>query len=178
MVYNGYAIVSSDYIEHSGILGQRWGVKHGPPYPLSRKKSERIERRAIKKQQKAEKKRFKNDSERLYDLYNRSKSDDQAKEQFEREKKQAIISGNARKILMFKMYLTNDEYNSAIRRIELDNKLASAYNSQTQAEKKFDKIMKGAQNVNKSMSVIIQGYRNVKAISAIIDDIAKSEKSS
>ncbi len=24
----------SDYLEHHGILGQKWGVKNGPPYPL------------------------------------------------------------------------------------------------------------------------------------------------
>lgn len=25
----------SNYIEHHGILGQRWGKRNGPPYPLS-----------------------------------------------------------------------------------------------------------------------------------------------
>lgn len=36
---------------HHGIDGQRWGIKHGPPYPLSRKES-----RAIKKREKMRKK--------------------------------------------------------------------------------------------------------------------------
>lgn len=29
----------SDYLVHHGIEGQRWGVRNGPPYPLSRKKN-------------------------------------------------------------------------------------------------------------------------------------------
>lgn len=24
----------SDWLEHHGIMGQKWGVKHGPPYPI------------------------------------------------------------------------------------------------------------------------------------------------
>ena len=34
---------------HHGILGQKHGVRHGPPYPLSRKKSVSIIKRAKKK---------------------------------------------------------------------------------------------------------------------------------
>lgn len=40
-----------DELYHHGIEGQRWGVQHGPPYPLSR-----AENRAIRKKAKAEKK--------------------------------------------------------------------------------------------------------------------------
>lgn len=28
--------LSSDYLAHHGILGQKWGVRNGPPYPLKR----------------------------------------------------------------------------------------------------------------------------------------------
>lgn len=27
--------IKNDYLEHHGIHGQKWGVRHGPPYPLS-----------------------------------------------------------------------------------------------------------------------------------------------
>lgn len=30
------------YLEHHGILGQKWGVKHGPPYPLDKKTSRKV----------------------------------------------------------------------------------------------------------------------------------------
>lgn len=31
---NYYAVERSDSLSHHGILGQKWGVKNGPPYPL------------------------------------------------------------------------------------------------------------------------------------------------
>ena len=34
-----------DYLSHHGIKNQRWGVKHGPPYPLDDKESRRIKNR-------------------------------------------------------------------------------------------------------------------------------------
>lgn len=37
---------TNSYIKHHGIDGQKWGVHHGPPYPLDRKVSVRIEKRA------------------------------------------------------------------------------------------------------------------------------------
>lgn len=34
--------LDEDYISHHGILGQKWGVKHGPPYPLDSKTAKRV----------------------------------------------------------------------------------------------------------------------------------------
>lgn len=31
---NGNVYSFDDYLEHHGVPGQKWGVKHGPPYPL------------------------------------------------------------------------------------------------------------------------------------------------
>ena len=33
-----------DYLAHHGIQGQKWGVRHGPPYPLDREVSSRVKR--------------------------------------------------------------------------------------------------------------------------------------
>ena len=27
----------NDYLEHHGVEGQKWGVKHGPPYPIEKR---------------------------------------------------------------------------------------------------------------------------------------------
>lgn len=39
-----YDYWNEDYIEHHGIKGQQWGVKHGPPYPLSKPMSNKIKK--------------------------------------------------------------------------------------------------------------------------------------
>lgn len=33
-----------DYLAHHGIQGQKWGVRHGPPYPLDREVSSKIKK--------------------------------------------------------------------------------------------------------------------------------------
>ena len=32
MTYYGIKLSNGDYLEHHGILGQKWGKKNGPPY--------------------------------------------------------------------------------------------------------------------------------------------------
>lgn len=35
MYINNYGqICCDDYLAHHGVLGQRWGKRNGPPYPL------------------------------------------------------------------------------------------------------------------------------------------------
>ena len=40
-IYVG-SLFSEDYLMHHGIKGQKWGVKHGPPYPLDSSVSKRV----------------------------------------------------------------------------------------------------------------------------------------
>lgn len=35
-----YGLLSDDHLSHHGVQGQKWGVRNGPPYPLSRSKTE------------------------------------------------------------------------------------------------------------------------------------------
>ena len=42
-VYIG-GLVSNEYLKHHGIKGQKWGTKHGPPYPLDDNVSDRIKK--------------------------------------------------------------------------------------------------------------------------------------
>lgn len=40
------ASLNPEYLEHHGIRGQKWGVEHGPPYPLKEGVSSKIKRAA------------------------------------------------------------------------------------------------------------------------------------
>lgn len=44
-----YNIVPSDHLSHHGILGQKWGQKNGPPYPLGGGDYSKTEQKAIGK---------------------------------------------------------------------------------------------------------------------------------
>lgn len=59
-----------DYLMHHGVDGQKWGVKHGPPYPLDSSKStgSRLKTKKkldFKKSSKDFEKRFKKEKEKL-----------------------------------------------------------------------------------------------------------------
>ena len=38
--------LDQNYLSHHGILGQKWGKKNGPPYPLDSKTAERVKNKA------------------------------------------------------------------------------------------------------------------------------------
>lgn len=47
-----YITSSSDDLRHHGILGQKWGKKNGPPYPLGGGDYTVTEQKAIRKARK------------------------------------------------------------------------------------------------------------------------------
>lgn len=47
-----------DYLQHWGILGQKWGQRNGPPYPLGSSQMSRAERRAERKDAKWARKKY------------------------------------------------------------------------------------------------------------------------
>ncbi len=63
-----YEYYFTDELAHHGIKGQRWGVKNGPPYPLSGGDFSQSEREAIKKKK-----------HRKYSIYNKKHYDMQIK---------------------------------------------------------------------------------------------------
>lgn len=53
-----------DYISHHGVEGQKWGVRHGPPYPLDREAKKEVRKqirsntKEIKREARFERKNF------------------------------------------------------------------------------------------------------------------------
>ena len=85
----------SDYIAHHGIQGQKWGVRNGPPYPLSlQKTSEKIYNSAEKRISKITKDvqmAAKKSNSKLYGLENRLKTKESISRKLDKNSKEKKI---------------------------------------------------------------------------------------
>lgn len=80
----------NDYLQHWGILGQKWGQRNGPPYPLSSAKMNAAERKQAKLSRKAEKK----EQRRKSDVKNMSDAElDKALGRLRKEQEYENLSG-------------------------------------------------------------------------------------
>lgn len=104
-----------DFLEHHGILGQKWGVQNGPPYPLS------------SDQKSADEKKKKKSSGILSIFKKKSKSEPEEKEEtpeeHEARRQAAINKGTAKEVMEFQGELSNNELNTAIQRIQFEKRL-------------------------------------------------------
>lgn len=111
---------AEEFLEHHGILGQKWGKKHGPPYPLdsdvSTGKSLRVENRAKKKKEKAKAKRSKAAAKRMKE-YNKNKK------ALEKWKKK--IAKDPEKLAKNADKFTTEEINAAIEKFQNRDRVAS-----------------------------------------------------
>lgn len=111
--------IPSDELYHHGADGQKWGVRHGPPYPLDPSPA----KQAIRKKKSL-----------LTILKDRHKGKQlrKAKKEKERERnenRKVIESGDAKQILKRKNKLTEEELRESLTRLELTERIKS-YNSE------------------------------------------------
>lgn len=130
-----FGIMSSYYdLQHHGTEGQKWGVRNGPPYPLSKggkaqvKKQKKMTRKEAKEAAKKEKAR----QEAI-----------KKKEAFEREKDKVRRTGSASEVMQYRGYWTNQELREIVERLDLEERLYSKSARQTKtAMQKIDTATK------------------------------------
>lgn len=108
------------YLEHHGILGQKWGKKEGPPYPLGSGDHSSAEKSAAKAAGvKVGQDSGKGSIANVKKKSTRSKS--AKKEMTEEEKREAAVeavkSGDRKKIAKYASYLTSQELQDAENRV-------------------------------------------------------------
>lgn len=122
---------------HHGRLGQKWGQRNGPPYPLTgRGLSAYRQRRKAKKAGKLEKKQTKTETE------------EETKARHDTERERVLREGSATEVFQFRNELSNQELSNALNRIKWTNELARlAAEESEKGWKSIDQVMKKVGNV-------------------------------
>lgn len=153
---------------HHGRLGQKWGKRNGPPYPLSGgtvseaygKKKNRISAYfQSRKEKKAAKSQEKEDP-----------SSEQRKTLSEGEKEKLLREGTASEVYKYQSELTNQELNNALNRIRWRNNLAEFALEETEKGwKSVDQVMKKVGNVKDWTRTGIDFYKTFVEALELID---------
>lgn len=154
---------------HSGIKGQRWGVRlyqnpDGSLTPLGRiryAKQQKTRRKNLEKARIAKAAKAKSEAD--------AKA---AKEKFEADKRRAIESGSATDVLKFRGKLTTQELQAAKNRIDLERGLAEISAKEVKsATQKLSEIM------NKVDSVRVSAIKGINAYNLIASVYNSTNKS-
>lgn len=156
--------LSEEILEHHGIKGQKWGVRNGPPYPLSRGKSGSGGRNvryggaapSKRKARKMKKQRVKSlKKARKVREQNRKAQQEQQKSK-EEIIKSKDISSMAKNIDMF----SNQEINDMLNRLDTEKRLQDRVTQQQKANRSRgekavdlvkDSVSKGLESGAKSL---------------------------
>ena len=165
--YVGY--YEDHYFAHHGILGQKHGVRNGPPYPLDPEDHSAREKKAgwIKslKTRHVEKKKKKQRQKALEKA--RVAKAEKAKQaelqrKFDEEKEKVLRSGKASEILKYKGQMTNAEMQTAIDRIDKESRLYGlSQKEQKTAWDKLDNIFDKVGKITNWVNKAADGYTAV-----------------
>lgn len=148
----------SNYLMHHGILGQKWGKKNGPPYPLeagdhsaSEKKAGWIkslrDKHAANKRKKKQRAALEKARQVRAQKTAEKKAAEAKKAEFEKKKQEILRSGDAKQILEYKDQLTDQEIQSALNRLRNERDIKSMVPPEKSGFDKINSFMKKADNV-------------------------------
>lgn len=188
--YSGYYEDHYSFAHH-GILGQKWGDKNGPPYPLDPGDHSAKEKKAgwVKSlknyhAEKKKKKQRKKALEKARVALAEKKKQEELKRKFEADKEKVLRSGKASEILKYKGQMTNDEMEYAIQRINKEERLYGLSEKEHKtAMDKIDGIFKKVGTATDWVNKAVNAYDAIDKLTSrlsgedenkILDDVVKS----
>lgn len=149
---------------HHGRLNQRWGVKNGPPYPLSRNTVKKAY--GSRKARKAAEKQAKKEQEE------RARREAEEKEAARKaaDKERVLREGTATEVLMYRSELTNQQLNEAINRIKYTNQLSDLSKSELERGwNAINEVMKKVGNVKDWTKTGVELWENIDKALKLLD---------
>lgn len=172
MTYLGWGVWTPDTeLAHHGIMGMKWGDRNGPPYPLRPGARSGAEKKAGTPI--ADK--FADASRKLKKkaAVFKAKRTRRKKAKYEHDRQEALRKGSADDILKYRGNLSNEEMETAYKRIQWENKLESlSKESRKNGMTKADKLLGNEGTIGK-----IKEYSgNIAGVMQNINKINKALK--
>ena len=130
--YNQYKPeLDDEYIQHFGVLNMHWGIRNGPPYPLSRAISTGRKLKAAAKEGSVRRKRKKAQKKAQI-----TRAKNRQIKTFEKQTKESIIKNKDIKTMLANVdKFTNKEINDLLDRLNVEQRLKEAVAKQESTKK-------------------------------------------
>ena len=160
-----------DYLAHHGIPGQSWGVRNGPPYPLTAQKVAKVKKALAKrkKEKAAEKEKARRIAKRKATI---AKAEKQVRDH---EKLKEHIRRKPKDFYKYRDMLTKEEANALIEQIQWDRKIDDIrFDEFKRFNARVKEVGSAIQNASNIMNQGISLYNNTALIyNAIADHQAR-----
>lgn len=176
-----------DELYHHGILGMKWGVKNGPPYPLSGSSHSASEKKAGwrksltgSKEEKRRKKQSKADKARAKKKIREKQLEE--KRELDKQKRREKILKNPTLLNKHREEFTQSEIEAALRKFDMDRRLRDASIDRLNTAKKYvDMALGYYQTASKIYGTYTSIHKNIEANTKIdksLKELNKKEKKS
>ena len=146
--------MDNEYISHHGIKGQRWGVEHGPPYPVKRTSDGKPTKVSIIK------KRLKANAE-VRATKKAAKKEEREEEKHKKLRSEAIR--NPKSLYKNKDQFSRSEIEEIIKEIEFDRKIKDV--QQTEVKRGLDKY-KDFQTAFGTTALLMKNAKDIYGVAA------------
>lgn len=156
-------LVVSNFLEHHGIAGQKWGKQHGPPYPLDRsaakqaKLKEKAKARQAKEKEKTKKRIAKAQKKAEKKYQNEAKDAERKAEKTAKQKSK--YSKTAESLYKHRDMYSYQEIAEALQKFEWENRIKDYMDKDMiRAKNKAEAMAKTTESVVKFATSMIDGY--------------------
>lgn len=148
---------NSEELYHHGILGMRWGVTNGPPYPIREGDHSRAEKREMRRSAREERIAMrKAKKQQKHEIKMRKKA-----EKAEHKRQEILRKGDAKAVSKLKGNISNDEYREVFQRLQNEKYLDELTSSQMkEVSSKINSMKNVLSNVKTASDAAIDFYNN------------------